>query len=279
VHEVGHDEAGTAVGGVARGDGSGDNAEDGEEGTDAAHPRGADHVDEEGWVAGGLAAVGEDGGEGGVGFVGDGGRTAVHKTGGRGVSGGELDGGGSPDEGNDALGNHGAVEDEAAAALILQTARHQGRLRAVESTDGSAGDGDAEEGEDGQALGMMANEGGVGDFGNPAVLREDAEAYAQGHNQQRGTEEGIETADEGVDGQQCGQHAIEEDEGEPQPFPRGEVHAPDAVGHRGEQAGGGGDEDSADQDEQHDTEHAHSLTGGRAQLIADHLGQRGSVLT
>ena len=71
----------------------------------------------------------------------------------------------------------------------------------METADGAAGDGDAEEGEDGQALGMMARERPVSQFRQQTVLREEAEAHAQSHNQQRGTEERIEATDERVDGQ------------------------------------------------------------------------------
>ena len=269
--DVGDDEAGGAVGGVAAGDGCCHDTENGEDSADAAHPGLADQVDEERGV-GAVAAGVEDGREGVVGFLAD----IVTRR--HGLSGGELDGGGSPYHGDDALGDHGAVEDDASATLILQTARHEGRLRGMKAADGTAGDGDAEEGEDREALGVMGEEGRVGDLRHPTILCEEAEAHADGHDEQGGAEERVEAADEGVDGQQCGQHAVEEHKAEPHPAPGAHIHSPHATGHGGEEACGGGDEDGADGHEEDDAEDAHTLTGDTPQFVAHDFRQRSTIL-
>ena len=196
VHEVCHNQAGTAIGGVAGGDGCCHHTQYGQDGTDATHPRRTNHIHEQGGVAGGVAVVRQQLHQVPIGF---GRAIGMIRTGTEGT--GELDGSGCPDQSHDTLGDHCAVEDATAATLVLQAARHKGRLRAVETADGAAGDGDAEEGEDGQALGMMARERRVSQFRQQTVLREETEAHAQSHNQQRGTEERIEATDERVDGQ------------------------------------------------------------------------------
>ena len=50
------------------------------------------------------------------------------------------------------------------------------------------------------ALGMVAHKRSIGDLGHPTVLREDAEAHADGHDEQGCAEKRIEATDEGVDG-------------------------------------------------------------------------------
>ena len=85
----------------------------------------------------------------------------------------------------------------------------------METADGSTCDGDTEEGEDGQSLRVVADEGSVGEFRNPTLLRKDAENYTDGHDEQGSAEERIKASDERVDGQQCRQYAVKEHEAYP----------------------------------------------------------------
>ena len=141
----------------------------------------------------------------------------------------------------------------------------------METADGTAGDGDAEEGEDGEPLGVVAGEGVIRNLWHPTILGEETYAHAHGHDQQCCAEDGVEAADEGVNGQQRGQHTVEEHQSDPYPFPGGIVKAPGIAGHCRQQACGGGHEDGAHEHEQYEAEHAHTQSRRAAQLIADHL--------
>ena len=107
---LGNGEARAAESRVARGDGAGNDADDGQHGTDLAQPMVAYFVDK----VGRRVPRGDEVVE----FAG------VAKI---------VDGHRSPDERHDALGNHGAVENGQAVFFVLDGARHQRRLRAVKS--------------------------------------------------------------------------------------------------------------------------------------------------
>ena len=117
--------AGGAVGGVAGGDGAGDDADHGQHAAHGAEQGGGDLVYHVARAAGGD----------GVGQAGH----AVQQGA---VVGVEGDAGGGPDQGDDALGHHGAVEDGAALLLAGDAAGHHGGLGGVEAGDGAAGNGD-----------------------------------------------------------------------------------------------------------------------------------------
>ena len=66
----------------------------------------------------------------------------------------EIGRGGGPDPGDDALDNHGAINDRLGITLVFHATGHQWALGRVETGDRPAGDADKHDREDRQAARM-----------------------------------------------------------------------------------------------------------------------------
>src|SRR5690606_14271875 len=85
-----------------------------------------------------------------------------------------------PDQGDDALGDHGAVENLAPIGLVAEAASHQRTLSGMETADGAAGDGDEHQRPDGQPAGVQVLEG---EFRNLVAL--DTQAAGDGNGDEQ----------------------------------------------------------------------------------------------
>ena len=121
----------------------------------------------------------------------------------------------SPDERHYALGNHGTVEDRASLALGVKATCHQGALRGVEATHGSAGYRDEKAGKNGLG-GQRLHLGHLPHFGQRRPL--DKQDCHQGycHEQQGKGKKRIDATDNFVDWQHRSQSIVAEDDCYPQ---------------------------------------------------------------
>ena len=231
----------------------------------------ADHSQRNADTAHGLGADIIDGG--GLAFCQSGGQTGVQTTGDlvqRAASSG-------PDQSNDALTDHGTVEDEVALLLALHAARHQRRLSGVEAGNSAAGDGDEHEAPDRGARRMHAAEmipqfrDGVSGVG------EDTEDNAHSHDDQADAEHGVDLTDDGVNGNESRDEVV--DQNDDQPEQGGGEHAAHATvlaqGH--DQAGRADCEHGTDHDQQHHGEHTHDVLHHGSQILTGNLSD-GSAL-
>ena len=248
VEPVSQHQTGGPESGVAGGDGAGDNAQHSQSDANAAHGLLADVVN-----SGGTAAA-----QGQQLFAG--------------VQGAA---GSSPDQGNDAFGNHGAVEHEVALLLTLQAASHQGALGGMEAGNSAASHGDEHEAPDGSALRMHVIEVAP-DLGDLVALGEDTQAYADGHDDQADAEDGVDLADQLVDGQEGGDEVVDQDQDQPE-----HLAAQNAGGigaQQLQQASGANSKHGADHDQQNHGEHTHYVLHGLAQVDAGDFGDGDAVI-
>ena len=233
---------------IARGDRAGDDAEHGEHCADAGHEADADVIDDRASAAS-LHGCGQAA------------RTVI-----------ERDAGRRPDEGDDAFGNHGAVEDRAAEALVLEAARHDWGLRGMEARASAAGDRDEHQRPDRHLL--RAERMQVCKRHVRHRVAADAEQHAshdaERHDDEAGAEQRIETSDQRVNRQQRREEVIEQ-------HARQHVLDGDARELRDE-AGRACHEDGTDEHEQHDGEHAHDEEHHRPHVVADDLGDALAIL-
>ena len=127
----------------------------------------------------------------------------------------ERAGSGSPDQGEDTFGDHGAVEDPASLALTRQATGHDRRLRAVETRNSAASDAHKHHREDRQPV-RLAVVQAVGELRHLRAVpaqHNDHDTYA--HEQQHSAEDGIEPANELVHGQNRSQRIIRKDDQHP----------------------------------------------------------------
>lgn len=167
---------------------------------------------------------------------------------------------GAPDQGDDAFGNHGAVENGTALAFRFDAARHHRGLGGVESADGSTGNGDEKHGPDGKA-GRVRSEGDGALRDDLGATEEKSSEHGSRHQDQADGEKRVDAPDEGIDRQDGGGKVVKEDKS----GPYGHAHA----GHVGQELGRAGGKDDADQDDEDDAEVADDLPGGVAQVLAD----------
>lgn len=250
---LGEGEASGAQGGIAAGDGEDDDGEDG----DGAHP-GAEEV---------LGDVSEDDGWGETQIV----WLQVI----------ESESGGSPNHGDDAFGDHHAIEGVACLAFGFHGASDDGGLCGMEAGDDAAGDGDKEEGEEwGAAVGIEDGvvellEGGA--FGEEGWIFEacDGDGNEEGERaeQEHGAEEGVDFADNFVDGEEGSGDVVEEDDG---------GGAPEEGGTGEElfidEAGGDIDEDGDHEEEEANHEPGEDGRVGAAEIFLDESGQVGALV-
>ena len=177
-----------------------------------------------------------------------------------------------PDQGDDRLGNHGAVEDRPALLFAGDAFGDHRRLGRVEAGDGAAGHGDEHEGPDRGGI-RLRMQVGQADFGNhEAPAGEDnSPDHGHRHQDQQHAENGIQLTDQLIDRQQRRQQVIDQDD-----------HAPDGAVDRSrrkprQEPRRAGDEHRSAQHQQHDGKHAHDPPGGVSQIIAGQL-RDGSAL-
>ena len=246
---VGQDQTGRTESGIAGGDGAGDHAQHGQSDADAAHGLGADVINS--------------------------GRTAAAQAQ-QLFAGVQSTAGSSPDQSDDALRHHGTVEHEVALLLTLHAAGHQGALGGMETGDSAAGHGDEHEAPDGGALGMHVGEV-VPDLGDHIALGEDADGHAHSHDDQADAEDGIDLADDLIDGQEGGDEVVDQDQHQPEQL-AGEDAGAVAVGEQQlDQTCRAHGEHGAHHDQQDHAEHAHHVLHGAAQIDAGNL-RDGSAL-
>ena len=243
--------------GIARGDGADHDADHSQRDADAAHGLGADVVD------GGRLAFGQRSSQTGVQAAGD----LVQGAAGCG-----------PDQGNDALADHCAVEDEVTLLLTLHAACHQRRLGGVEAGNGTAGHGDEHEAPDRGARRMHIIEvapdlgDGVGGVG------EDAKDDAHRHDDQADAEDRVDLADDGVDGNKGCDEVIDQNEDQPEQG-RGQYTGQAAVLAQGhDQTGRADRKHGTDHDQQHDREHTHDVLHHGAEVLAGDLCNGAAVV-
>ena len=107
---------------------------------------------------------------------------------------------------------------------------------------------------------------GEGDFRNRIAAERDAAQHAEGHDNQDDAEDGIQLADQLVDGKQRRQHIIDQDDRDPELLIQGRGGQPRDQRRRAV------DEYRSRQDQKHDGEHAHHPFGRAAQIDAGELG-------
>ena len=167
-----------------------------------------------------------------------------------------------PDQGDDPLGDHGAVEHQPPAGFVADAAGHERGLRGMKAADGPAGQGDEQQRPDGQALRVRVH--GYVQVGQHLSLAQgQAHEYAQGHEQQERAEKGVQAADKLVDGQDGGQEVVTEDAG----HEKLDVQA----GQIAQQLGRTEDEHHAHEEQQQQGKEAHHPAGVQSQESAHHV--------
>ena len=269
---VGNDKAGTAECGIATGDGCCHHADDGQGTTEETEPTGADLLHDSGCgevLNQRLTAVALR--QEGVDRVGidDLAPAAIIE---------EIHGDGGPNQGNDALGNHGAVEDAAAHALTLDAARHKWTLRAVETADGTACNGQEQAGEQrvlrhigGNAQQRLRLRGThvVPYLRQRRHLNEQHHHQCHSHEQHSEGKERIDAADNLINRKKGGEDVINEDGDDP-------THGAPAKGveHQSRTI----DEHHADHHQQEYGEHEHDALSVQAEVVADELRQVAAIV-
>ena len=183
-----------------------------------------------------------------------------------------VGGGSSPDKPYHALGNHGTVKDHAALLFGGETTSHQGGLGRMETGNGPASDGDEHHRENGFGalaghfryvhVGHAFPDFRHGTRGGETGMVNQAAHDAEGHEKQADAEDGVNPADQLVDGKQGRQQEIDEDDGAPER----DVEA--FGGQVGQKPGGTGHEDRAAHDHEQDADDAAELFHAFPQVFA-----------
>ncbi|CCY05958.1 unknown [Eggerthella sp. CAG:1427] len=254
---VGQHQTGAAEGRIARGDGAGNHAQHGQRHTDLTHGLDA-HI-----VNGSRLTVGQNLGQSGIQATGD----LIQGASGSG-----------PHQRNDTLGNHGAVEHEVTLLLALHAASHQGALRGMEAGDSTAGHGDEHEAPHGGSAGMHGAEV-VPQLGNGVLrLDKDTDDHAHRHNDQADTKQGINLADDLVDGQEGGDEVIDQHDNQPEQRGGDDTVGAAVLEQGDDQAGRANSKHRTHHNQQHHAEHTHDVLHEAAQIDAGDLGDGGTVV-
>ena len=119
-----------------------------------------------------------------------------------------------PDQCYQSFSNHGTIEHGASHFLRLQTTRHQGTLRSMETADGSAGNRNKQSREDAVSparISLKAHISEVGpQLGQRRPLHEERHHQRSSHEQQRKGKERVDLADNLVDRQHRGDDIVTE---------------------------------------------------------------------
>ena len=233
---------------IARGDRAGDDAEHGEHRADAGHEADADVIDDRASAA------------------------SLHRSceAARAVI--ERDAGRRPDEGDDAFGNHGAVENRTAEALVLEAASHDWGLCGMEAGASAAGDRDEHQRPDRHLL--RAERMQVRKRHVRHRVAADAEQHAnhdaERHDDEAGAENRIEASNQRVNRQQRREEVVEQ---------HARQHVLDGDARElCDEADRARHEDSTDEHEQHDRKHAHDEEHHGAHVVADDLRDALAIL-
>ena len=255
--------------GIAGGDGQNDDADQGDDAAHGAQDILAHHAD-------------GTGGQGGVGLLQS---QIVHA---HSASG--------PHHSDEALQDHHVVEGHAALTLVLHRAGDDGRLGGVEAGQNAAGHGNEEDRQEivalevvgiGKALDRAVSTGELQDGRGPVVphvqqriaLDEDADEHADGGEQQDGAEDGVNAADDGVDGEHGGDQVIQEDHAVNDPGGDGGGLAVEAEHGGGGNVARGINEHSAHQQQKQTAEHVVYVENALIGIALDHLGHLGAAVT
>ena len=109
------------------------------------------------------------------------------------------------------------------------------------------------------------------DFGDGVALGDGADAHADGHDDQADAKDGIQFADDFVNGQEGGDEEVDEDDGQPEVLVGQDASAAAiAAAQVSQQAGRADGEHNAHHEQQHGGEHTHNLLHDVAHV---HTGQ------
>ena len=248
---VGQGQTGGTEGCVTGGDGAGNDAQHGQHQTHRAHGFGADVIDGRGAAATHFQQLGA-----------------------------LIDGaaGSGPNQCDDALADHGAVEHHVTLTLGFHAPGHQRRLRGVEAGDGAAGHSDEHEGPNGGPIGMHVGKV-VPDFRDHIVgIGEHTKAHAHGHDDQADAEEGIDLADDLIDGNKGCDEIVDQDQNQPKQLVGQNVGETGVGEQQLDQTGGTNGKHGAHHDQQHHAEHTHDVLHAVAKIDAGDLGNRSAVV-
>ena len=202
---------------------------------------------------------------------------------------------GSPNHGDEALQHHHVVEGVAALTLALHGAGDDSGLGGVEAGQNTAGHRHEEDGQEvlgGEVVRVGERTHGAVSTGeaqhgrSPAVPDvqqghtgdEDADENAHGGEQQDSTEDGVDLADDGVDGEHGGDQIVQEDDTVNDP--RGGIGglAAEVKDLGGGDVAGSVDKHGTHQQQQHTHEHVVELIDPLGGVAADHLGHLGAAV-
>ena len=227
-----------------------------------------------------------------------------NRAGGAGVGGLETSiedahGGAGPNHGDEAFQNHHVVEGHAAFLLALNRAGDDGGLGRMEAGQDATGHGHKEHRQE-VAIGKVLTiaEGRLltgGCINSPRVERdampvipqvqqgialdEQAGEHAYGGEQQDCTEDGVDLADDGVDGEHGGDQIVDKDRPIDDPGGDGGGSAVKAEDSGGGDVAGGVDEHSTHQQQQQAHKHVVDPVNTLVGILVDHGGHLGTAVT
>ena len=227
---------------------------------------------------------------------------STHGAGGTGV--GSLDaqvvdthGGSGPDHGDEAFQDHHVVEGHAALLLALHGAGNDSSLGGVETGEDAAGHRHEEHGQEvagGEILtvaegnvravhGLEGLEGNalpvVPDVQQGIAVHEQADEHADGGEHQNGAEDGIDAADDGIDGEHGGDQVVNKDGTVDDPGGGIGGQAGEVEHLGGGDVAGGVDEHGAHQQQKQADKHVVHLVDHAVGILADHGGHLGAAVT
>ena len=202
---------------------------------------------------------------------------------------------GGPYHSNEALQDHHVVEGHAALTLVLHRAGDDRRLGGVEAGQNAAGHGNKEDRQEvaalevvgiGEALDRAVSTGELQDGRGPVVphvqqriaLDEHADEHTHSGEQQDRAEDGVNAADDGVDGEHGGDQVIQEDHAVNDPGGDGGRLAVEAEYGGGGNVAGGINEHSAHQQQKQAAEHIVYVENALIGIALDHLGHLGAAV-
>ena len=209
----------------------------------------------------------------------------------------DTHGGSSPDHGDEAFQDHHVVEGHAALLLALHGTGDDSSLRGVEAGQDAAGHGDKEHRQEVAGLEVLAVAEGSGAVSGgleglehnalPVVpqlnqgiaLGKQADEHADGGEHQDAAEDGIDLADDGVDGEHGSDQIIGKNRAVDDPGGNGSGLAVEAEDTGGGDVAGGVDEHGADQQEQQADKHVVCVVDALVAVLADHGAHLSAAVT
>ena len=200
---------------------------------------------------------------------------------------------GSPNHGDEAFQHHHVIEGVAALLLALHSAGDDGRLSGMEAGKDAAGHRHEEDGQEVAVCKVICVSKGITGAGNsqdgggpiiPDVqqgeaLDKDADEHADGGEQQDAAEDGVDLADNGIDGEHGGDQVVQEDGAIDDPRGNRGGLAVKAEQLRGGNVAGGVDKHRAHQQKHDAHKNIIELINALGGIAADHLGHLGAAVT